>query len=422
MTRNSLLKTGYLYMPHEVTIRKEYFGGIVFHKSTGVTLEIDDEAYQLLRYIKQAGYVPTESPLLLHAHNILPVLLSAEVLTLTDAPQQDCDINGLREMLTAPETVHLAVTYRCSQHCPDCYARGFSADKELDTEAMCGIIDDMATHGVFQLAIGGGEPFVRQDIKTLVQHATSKGLVVHVTTGRYSIKNHQMDVLKNIQSLHVGIRSESLITDTEKTGAMLQELVRCTDIAVGANLIITRFTIRHLHRLVKLLVDYGFQRLIFLRYKPIQDEVRWQNENPSADDFRIFIQELSHIKHQYRHIMIRLDCASAFLMRDTDSKTASHKGIKGCVAGNRIISVSPDGSVYPCSQLVGEKYCAGNLTQRSFSDIWNKNEVLSRYRRFRKSESYSKSVCGKCMASEFCGGCRVFADDVLGGEQNCPIG
>jgi radical SAM protein with 4Fe4S-binding SPASM domain len=131
---------------------------------------------------------------------------------------------------------------------------------------------------------------------------------------------------------------------------------------------------------------------------------------------------LIRAKHQHSSIEIRVDCASAFLMRDIHSPAAIRSGIKGCVAGVRILSLSPDGCAYPCSQLVGSAYYAGNLVCDSFEKVWRESDVLNKLRHFRQSAAFVDSVCGKCSANRFCGGCRVFAKDIVGGEVFCPMG
>lgn len=57
------------------------------------------------------------------------------------------------------------------------------------------MIDKIADAGVFQLAIGGGEPFMRDDLVNILAKAKDRNLVVHVTTGRYQ---HEPSVLKEI--------------------------------------------------------------------------------------------------------------------------------------------------------------------------------------------------------------------------------
>ena len=435
MTSNAILKDGYLRLSVDVKLRKEYFGGLIFHRQTGTTLEVDCEAHQLLCWLKQTGWVKADAFIHRKTHAILPVLLSEEIVEMSneakcshDIRQTIADYGWAQDLqnsaLSAPETVHLAVTYRCESNCIDCYARGYVSDRKFDTDAMCSIINDIANQGVFQLAIGGGEPFIRPDLGDIVRHATDTGLVVHLTTGQYQFESRNVEVLQHIKSLHVGIRSESLITDTDNTIAKLHELASYasqTKTFIGANLIITRFTINQLHKLVELLASCGFQRLIFLRYKPIHDSNRWHSENPDKEALHAFEGDLLHIKSQYPRLAMRLDCASAFLMRDMDRDTAL-KASEGCVAGNRILSVSPDSSVYPCSQLVGAKYHAGNLTQKSLGVIWRESDVLNRYRKFRQSASFENSACGRCVVKDYCGGCRIFAEDALGGEASCPLG
>ena len=113
--------------------------------------------------------------------------------------------------MSAPETVHFAVTYRCEGYCPDCYCRGRISKEESSTTQVCSIIDDIANESVFQLAIGGGEPFIRPDLVDIAGHATNRGLAVHITTGEHRFESQWIPVLKHIKSLHVGIRPEPLI-------------------------------------------------------------------------------------------------------------------------------------------------------------------------------------------------------------------
>ena len=91
------------------------------------------------------------------------------------------------QVISAPETVHWAVTFKCDLDCQDCYIRRHRDvfTTELDTIEALRIIDKIADAGVFQLAIGGGEPLMRKDILRITARAHERKLVVHVTTGRY---------------------------------------------------------------------------------------------------------------------------------------------------------------------------------------------------------------------------------------------
>ena len=434
---NLIAEEGGARLSDHVKIRKEFFGGIAFHTNTGDTLEVDLEAYKLLVWLRETGAVDVR--ILMKRQQVratLPVLLTTNIIELCRKPASsdylvfartdDTPSESSRpaqHCLSAPETVHLAITYRCDEACPDCYAHGYHSliDRELDTTEMRGIIDKLAGNGVFQLAIGGGEPFLRPDLSDIVSYAADSGLTVHITTGQYTLK--PTSIPKRIKSLHVGIRSEEFIHNKANTAAKLRALeegLSHAGVGLGANLIMTRLTIRHVDQLTELLMECGFRRLIFLRYKPIADRARWNRENPDGDDLRFFKDWLTHAKRQHPQLMLRNDCAATFLMRETDLVTAKQMGMKGCVAGDRILSIAPDGSVYPCSQLMGNAYRIGNLQSDSFSAIWHESDLLDQYRHFRQSLSFADGVCGKCKASPFCGGCRVFATDAVGSESFCP--
>ncbi len=99
---------------------------------------------------------------------------------------------------------------------------------------------------------------------------------------------------------------------------------------------------------------------------------------------------------------------------------ARRVGIKGCVAADRILALAPDGSSFPCSQLVHPSCHVGNLLQMEPKQMWDQSKVLRRYRSFRTKKSFTHSWCGICVSKNTCGGCRVFAEDGLGGDPGCP--
>jgi radical SAM protein with 4Fe4S-binding SPASM domain len=90
------------------------------------------------------------------------------------------------------------------------------------------------------------------------------------------------------------------------------------------------------------------------------------------------------------------------------------------VAGDRILAVTPDGTAFPCSQLVHPRFCAGNLLSDRLDELWAESPILRRYRLFRNKNAFGATTCGLCAAKTHCGGCRAFADDAWGAEPECP--
>ncbi|NLB41718.1 MAG: radical SAM protein [Clostridiales bacterium] len=327
--------------------------------------------------------------------------------------------------LSAPETVHWAMTYKCGEDCPDCYMERHKREftSELNTQEALKLIDKISDAGVFQLAIGGGEPFLRNDLEALVAYAHAKGLVTHITTGRYEIKSRRLEELsKYIKVLQIGIKTERLLDSNTKINEKLKALVAQLNefnIITGANLIMTRSAIQNLDYIIEALLEVGFNRFTLLRYKPPVEVERWLREKPDKDDIWLLEDKLAKIQKK-ESIHIRIDCAFAFLERELSTQIAEYSGLKGCTAGGRIISLAPDGSVFPCSQLTGATFNAGNLLLEDFDTIWNTRSILKKYRGFRTNKSFKNDDCGKCKVKNFCGGCRVFASDAIGCDPGCP--
>jgi len=189
----------------------------------------------------------------------------------------------------------------------------------------------------------------------------------------------------------------------------------------GANLIMARSAIQNLDKIIEVLSEAGFKRYTLLRYKPPLNVKRWFKEKPDKYDLELLEDRLTMLREANASIQVRIDCAFAFLERRLNPQIALCSGIKGCVAADRIISLAPDGSVFPCSQLTGTAFNAGNLLDENFESIWNGSSIIKKYREFRTNKNFKHGDCGRCKVKSFCGGCRVFAPDAMGSDPGCPV-
>ena len=426
-----------------VCLRPEYFGGLVYDTRNGNIVEVNKGAFQFLNLIKdtphkisnvincliKSGIIKQDNKSTKDTLHKLFDLKIIEMIRMPSSsiavPQQSNDVKH-RSWLSAPETVHWAVTYRCDKNCPDCYVARFSFLKnELNTCEALKLIDKITNWNVFQLAIGGGEPFEREDLPQLLQYAAQRGLSVHVTTGKLDIAPKILkSVLPFIRSLQLGVRNDFLLAVMSKkyTRQLYNFLIdaRRWNIKPGINLILTKSAIEQLECLITILINIGFNHIVLLRYKPPQSIERWKVEHPQPHQMKGLHNVINKIIRKYPHINMRVDCALSFVQRFLSKEIATQYGIKGCVAADRILALAPDGSIYPCSQLVHPKCYAGNLLESEPQTLWDKSEVLHRYRVFHTKKTFCHSWCGVCLARTSCGGCRIFAMDGLGGDLGCP--
>ena len=75
--------------------------------------------------------------------------------------------------------VYWSITGRCNFQCRHCYINAPDAAMgEMTHEEAISVIDQIADCGIYHLLISGGEPFVRQDFWSLVDHALEKRIKI----------------------------------------------------------------------------------------------------------------------------------------------------------------------------------------------------------------------------------------------------
>ena len=440
-----------VHLAEGIRLREELWGGIAFHRGNGMVVDLGKGAFSLLSHLKEKQAVGLNDLLTVLAKkgegeksvsklraDTIAVLQKLVDLGLVNSFPEDSLINQAclfqpakaqpspgKYHLSAPETVHWAITFACNQNCPDCYARRYSDQgvKELNTAGALRVIEKLARWGVFQLALGGGEPLLRPDLPLLVKAAKDSGLVVHITTGL--IADLDIKLLERlapaVKSLHIGIKHDRLLEDTRGEMVSLGRVVDAAEamgLRIGANLILCNTVLKHFGQIMRALVEVGFKRIILLRYKPPSDLDRWLAESPSPQAYTRVAAVLPRIKMIYPHIELRLDCALSFLQRDLKPQGALAAGLKGCVAASRVLALAADGFAYPCSQLMDTRFRAGHIISEDCHTLWNSKQ-MKKYRLFREKASFRETYCGTCLAREHCGGCRVFAHDALGEDPGC---
>lgn len=427
-----------------IRTRREYFGGMVFSTRTGTTIELDREAFRLLE-ILGCGKSETEAEIIFRQENPQTLIKRTQIQKMLDfyrrmelldeiQPSESVSLgraqiledvswqSNARSCLSAPETVHWAITYRCENNCLDCYAEEYRQVEftEMSTRQAYRLIDRLADWGVFQIAVGGGEPLLRQDLPLLASYIKQSGMVVHVTTSTRGLSPRLLEKLANsVTCLQVGIQPASVGDDMKKYSVLCKS-AKNLGLHVGANLMANNSVIQNFDNFIENIALAGFENVTFLRYKPPASQQQWLKESPTPEILSNFAHQIEKVQKAHSHLRVRLDCALSFLQRHVFSCIALKAGLRGCVAGDRILAVAPDGTVYPCSQLVKPKFRGGNLLKDDYRKFWADSPALQKLRYFRTDDYFQSTLCGQCESVEQCGGCRIFADDVLGADPGCP--
>ena len=119
-----------------------------------------------------------------------------------------------------PDLLLLAVnlTRRCNLACAHCYLDAKTLRQgdaeELGTADVQALLDDVARlgHGTM-VVLTGGEPLIRKDLETLIEHGSALGLPMVVGTNAMSLTERRVRSLKKAGVLGLGISLDSLDPD-----------------------------------------------------------------------------------------------------------------------------------------------------------------------------------------------------------------
>jgi len=425
-----------MYARHpDVVIRREYFGGVAFHKSTGTTVELDREACLLLE--KTDGMTNVRALAsnisarlsvdvsIYEIYNVVSTLRSHGFLVRNgfspsvDATQWPEKTN----YLSAPETVHLAVTHRCNYWCPSCYLDGI-VEHEMTTAEIKSLIDEMAEIKVFQLAIGGGEPFLRDDLIEISSYAALCGIVPNITTNgslltsevASELSGHIGQIQISVNGHNNGLHETTRDKGSSDAALRAMEILRKHNIRFGMNVLLRKDNINEIENIVAFGAKHGASTVNLIRPKPSKRDRNWYSRSAlSRSDYRIVREAIRKAQSKYT-IRITVDCALSFLMNTESPGELRRHGVYGCTGARRFLSIYPDGSAYPCSFLDMPEYCAGNV-KHGLKHVW------SAFQRFWQATQHLNGKCGTCKVKDYCTGCRAIAfhttGDILGDDPAC---
>jgi mycofactocin radical SAM maturase len=309
----------------------------------------------------------------------------------------------VEEGLCAPVNVTWEVTYKCNLSCIHCLSdSGKKREGELSTKECLGVIDNLAAMKVFQLNIGGGEPFIRPDFPDLMDYAHKKGIVTCISTNGTLIDRQIAKRLDHpLVYIQVSLDGASPESNDpirgegsfDKVVAAL-ECLKERDIEVSINTVLTKLSIFELDKMVDLAKAFE-SKFRVSRFRPSgRGKDSWSQLNVSKDEMLEFSDWLNN------HLGVSTG-DSFFSVSNEDRRSL---GLNMCGACKLTCCISPKGGIYPCAFLQEDDFLAGTLPEDSFSQLWNTSPIFNS---FRQLEIKS---CESCHRFDLChGGCPAIA-------------
>jgi len=294
------------------------------------------------------------------------------------------------------------VLSECNLKCKHCYAAGFN--DSLSLKEIKKIMDNSKSLGASFCHLSGGEFFLREDFKEIVNYAKDRFPNVEITSNGQLLDNKKCEFLKGkISKLIISFEGpDAKSNDSIRGDGAFDKAKKAIQVAkdsglnVGINFTVTKQNISLVNDMVCFAKNISARFINFRRFIPIGSGDNEMELSPEE------YLNLNLIINKSRKKDLSIAMAGDPTRILLDSRLRKKAKFAGCMAGIALISVNPNGDVTPCGYL---QYILGNIRKTSLIDIWNNSEILSRLR----NRENLNGKCKKCPDKSLCGGCRASA-------------
>jgi radical SAM protein with 4Fe4S-binding SPASM domain len=297
-----------------------------------------------------------------------------------------------------PNTIHFELTERCNLRCIHCLYPKISND-ELSTEEIYGILLQLKEIGVFNLALSGGEIFVRKDIQKILDFLLEHRFLLAIYTNGTLLTRSLIEKIAALNPTSVEIsvygatpeihdRITTVPGSFQKTISTIQAFNDC-----GVNVIFKGFLLRdNFHQrweMIALAHKIGVLYVFDFNLIPM---VNGEKSNIWSG---LTIEQIRKMYHEVAEDGLILRNNVALKSRESQlpqgGKVICNPGvINGCIG--------PNGEVFPCPVL---RKPMGNLREKSLEDIWKTDKIDDiRYMKLEDLDS-----CPDCLLLEYCNRC-----------------
>ncbi|UXX83023.1 radical SAM/SPASM domain-containing protein [Roseovarius pelagicus] len=299
----------------------------------------------------------------------------------------------------------ISITNWCDKGCAFCYKSSTKHGQHMAFSDYKNVIDQASEMGVFQVALGGGNPNQHPDFVEILEYTAAKDIVPNYTTNGRGLSSEILEATRK----HCGAVAVSAYEPFDETAGTIQTLTS-HGIKVNVHFILDSESIDLAIKWLNEPPEFlrGINAIIFLNYKPSGRKVfekRMLRNSNRLDEFF----ELATSSQRKLKVGFDACCVSGVFARTNANSTM----VDACDAGRFSMYVSEDLSVHPCSFQSGLAEGDQLNEGTSLLEIWTNSENMSSFRNYFASER-----CGGCSHRSTCmNGCPLFDDLVVCGNR-----
>ena len=304
-----------------------------------------------------------------------------------------------------PVNGSIELTFRCNLRCVHCYCNLPSNDpgaieKEMKTDEILGILDQISDAGCLWFLMTGGEPLLRQDTLEILIHAKRKGLITSLFTNGTLLTPHLADRLAEWQPHSVEITLYGATQETyERITRVPGSFRRCMRgiellLERGVPLALKTVAMTLNHQEILEIKAFAEERELKFRFDPMVNARLDGSKTPC--DFRLTPEEVLKLDLEDGQ---RATAWRGFCEKFMAPAPSDH--LFTCGAGISTFHIDPYGQMSSCEMVRFQGY---DLRRGSFREGWD--DVIPEILKQKPSSHYR---CARCELISLCGQCPGWA-------------
>ncbi len=282
-------------------------------------------------------------------------------------------------IMSAPYYISWNYTYLCNFNCSHCYSRAPWYPEELSTDSYERIANELADAGVFRVALGGGEPLIRQDSIQILALLSARGIETNLTTNGWMLGDREVEALKaaNLTRLYVSVDSANAIEHDSfrrKPGSF-DRVTSAARLAVGAGLsvhfstVLTRQSASKIAEITEVAEALGVEGIEFKRFRPAGNGKAFEAE------YKVEDEQSQQMIETFRRLKAKTGLD--LMLVNGPETNITDKDTVGCVCGVKSLCIRPNGDVSPCAY---SDVVIGNLQTTTLRELWAHSPHLATMR------------------------------------------
>lgn len=367
LTSVCFIMKGENIMNYDVNIREEVFGGTLMDVKTGKRVYITKKE---LKNILNKNIFPKDLEYLKKDN------LNIKFTKLT---------KKIGNMFSFFDIVYLELTRACNLKCIHCLNNsGIKQKDELTKEDLLKLIKNFSSHGVQEIRFTGGEPLLFNGIYDLIRFATEEGICTSLGTNGTLVTKEVAKKLKEsgLKKVVVSIDGNKKTHDKIRGRKNYQKAMhglkylQKNGINVRVNSVIMK---SNMEDVIKLAKKMSRKKITIFIRRFISSGRGKELENNMLNK-----KDYDYVRNKLQKELTKKTYVNGHYLRNDEGVNSRIKlpfEIRGCKAGQRAITVLPNGDVNLCGFLAAQDFPkVGNIKEiDDFLNFWiliNKNDHL----------------------------------------------